>query len=259
MYYEVEALGDHKRTKRLKIGAGYLKKNIELIKRFITHLKKTYVRKEAGDALDQKLSVLFKDEAEGSNAELTEEEDAGPGSRVPTSTYLKIINGFVKRLTTPRIVATPSGREARQFLTFFTTSLFNPQLQQPPSLVTMMSWTTLVPVYAEDIIYAMEHTETAVSCGLDPKGNIGSVTDLMTDTDTRVSLLSYLRAVYPKDWMNFLERIKDKFGIEYEKPEDLTGVEFCQGGEFYKHQQELLLWASYRGQLLSRTVSKHLT
>lgn len=255
MYYEAEALGDHRRTKRLKLGAGYLKRNIELIKRFITHMKKNFLGKDAGNELEQRLSVLSRNANPDVNGELTEEEDAMPGVRVPTSTLLKIINGLVKRLTTPRIIAQPSGREARQFLTFFVTSLFNPQLFQPPSLVTMMSWTTLVPVYQEDVIYAMEYNETANAVGLDPKGNIGGITDLMTDTDTRVSLLAYLKAVYPKDWVNFLERLRDKFNIEFEDPERITGEEFCHGGEFYKYQQELLLWASYRGQLLSRTVN----
>ena len=253
MYYEAEALGDHRRTKKLKLGAGHLNKNIDLIKQFITHIKKNFLKKEAQPELARKLGALARDDT----GELTEEEEAMPGDRVPTSTLLKIINGLVKRLTTPRIVATPSGREARQFLTFFVTSLFNPQLLQPPSLVNMMSWTTLVPVFMEDVIYAMEHDETAVTVGLDPKGNIGNITDLMTDTDTRVSLLAYLKAVYPKDWMNFLERLKDKFNLEIDNPEKITGDEFRQGGEFYKHQMELLLWASNRGQLLSRTVDSN--
>lgn len=83
------------------------------------------------------------------------DDEDGISSRAPHDLLCKVISGVVKRLTTTRVVATPSGREARQFLTFFVTSMFNPMLQTPPPLVNMMSWTTLVPVYSEDVIYAI--------------------------------------------------------------------------------------------------------
>eukprot|EP00210_Caulerpa_lentillifera_P005023 g4797.t1 len=256
LYYELNALGDHKKTKRLKLRAGPLKQNIELLERFITHMKRTFLGKDKKGVLERTLAVLSRDET-ASNFEYSDQEEGearGGGSRAPQDLLLKLIHGLTKRVTTPRIVATPSGREARQFLTFFVTSLFNPQLSQPPSLVHMMSWTTMVPVYQEDVIYALEYNETARTVGLDPKGNIGSITDLMTETDTRVSLLSYLRAVYPKDWINLLERMKDKFGLEFEAPDEINGTEFFEGGRYASVQTELLLWASYRGQLLARTV-----
>lgn len=89
-----------------------------------------------------------------------------------------------------------------------------------------------------------------------PVGSNGGVTDLLTETDTRVSLLSYLRSVYPKDWANFLERLTTDSKVTLpENPQDLTGEEFMEGGIMFEHQTELLLWASHRGQLLSRTVS----
>lgn len=78
----------------------------------------------------------------------------------PRELMVKFINGLIRRMSTTRMAATPRGREARQFLTFFVTSLFNPMLQTPPPLVQMSSWTTLVPVYQEDIIYALEVSAT---------------------------------------------------------------------------------------------------
>lgn len=84
----------------------------------------------------------------------SDDEDSA-NERAPHDLICKVLSGVIKRLTTTRVVATPSGREARQFLTFFVTSMFNPMLQTPPPLVNMMSWTTLVPVYSEDVVYAI--------------------------------------------------------------------------------------------------------
>lgn len=77
-------------------------------------------------------------------------------NNAPRDLISKCIHGIFRRFSTTRMEATPRGQEARQFLTFFVTSLFNPMLQTPASLVQMSSWTTLVPCFEEDIIYALQ-------------------------------------------------------------------------------------------------------
>ncbi len=48
-------------------------------------------------------------------------------------------------------------------LSFFMGSLKNPTLEQPPSVVDMLSWNTLTPHYEEDVIYALSAQSTAKS------------------------------------------------------------------------------------------------
>ncbi|MBO8631092.1 hypothetical protein INO08_15415, partial [Staphylococcus aureus] len=55
-----------------------------------------------------------------------------------------------------------------------------------------------------------------------------------------VSILFYLQKIYPDEWKNFLER------LNFDSEEDLRKNE--------ELEEELRLWASYRGQTLTRTV-----
>lgn len=149
-----------------------------------------------------------------------------------------------------------------------------------------------MPVYTEDVLYAIRVGTTEISLftlinGLDSSrrlscnhltkmrmlqsdeaaGHVGCATslddgpigftDLLTETDARVSLLSYLRSVFPKDWFNFLERISCSYQEELQDTNQITGEEFLAGGALYQSQTELLLWASHRGQLLARTVRRN--
>lgn len=115
--------------------------------------------------MEQKLKSICKDDTTSTIAKdvnvvvdtnLSASDLEKASDPVPKETLHKIIDALLKRLTTKSTDATPIAREARQFLTFFVTSLFNPQFPTPPSLTKMMSWTTLVPVYQEDIIYAIQ-------------------------------------------------------------------------------------------------------
>lgn len=101
----------------------------------------------------------------------------------------------------------------------------------------------------------VQAAETARVVGVEPPPKRASgITDLLSETHTRLPLLSYLKTVYPKDWMNFLERMHDKFQVKIEDPNAVTGDQFLEGEKYHQLQIELLLWASNRGQLLARTV-----
>ncbi|GAA0151873.1 hypothetical protein LIER_10496 [Lithospermum erythrorhizon] len=67
-----------------------------------------------------------------------------------------------------------------------------------------------------------------------------SIDSLKKPNEDGVSILFYLQKIYPDEWSNFLERVD--CSIE----EDLMGNT--------KLEEELRLWASYRGQTLTRTV-----
>lgn len=117
-------------------------------------------------------------------------------------------------------------------------------------------------------------------------------------------MMTYLRSIYPLDWYNFMERLKEDGkttdGKKFDRlqaslslcsarlagiligavspyvlpsacsccgrmlnsrlclqgldPATITEDDFGEGGALYGLQMELLLWASYRGQLLARTV-----
>ncbi|XP_062216922.1 callose synthase 3-like isoform X3 [Phragmites australis] len=65
-----------------------------------------------------------------------------------------------------------------------------------------------------------------------------SIKELEEENEDGVSMLFYLQKIYPDEWKNFQERVG--WEEELKESEDLT--------------EELRLWASYRGQTLSRTV-----
>ena len=46
---------------------------------------------------------------------------------------------------------------------------------------------------------------------MDPKTAAG-LADLLTETEDRVSLMAYLRSVFPDDWENFRERLGGALG-----------------------------------------------
>ena len=64
--------------------------------------------------------------------------------------------------------------------------------------------------------------------------------------------MTYMRTLYPDDWKNFLERLGPRLkGID---PASISEEDFCTGGSLEDLQMDVQLWASYRGQLLARTV-----
>ncbi|KAL9257472.1 Callose synthase 11-like protein [Drosera capensis] len=114
----------------------------------------------------------------------------------------------------------PSNQEARRRIAFFSNSLFM-NMPHAPHVEKMMAFSVMTPYYDEEVMY-------------------GSVT-LQTPNEDGVSTLFYLQKIYQDEWQNFMERMKRE-GLEEEKE------------IFTSKVRDLRLWASYRGQTLSRTV-----
>ncbi|RLN49476.1 hypothetical protein BBJ29_000106 [Phytophthora kernoviae] len=121
-------------------------------------------------------------------------------------------------LTLQKIDAEPQSFDARRRLLFFVNSLFM-DMPLAPLLEEMKSWSVITPFYAEDVLYSRKDLESKQD-GLD------------------VHTLLFLQTLYKKDWENFLERVKPKKNI-WKDPD--TAI-------------ELRMWASLRGQTLTRTV-----
>ncbi|KAG2448283.1 hypothetical protein HYH02_006867 [Chlamydomonas schloesseri] len=183
-----------------------------------------------------------------------------------------------KMLSLSSAAAQPSGAEARRILSFFVTSLANRQMGRPDTVADTPSWTVLTPLYAEDVLFPLEARATAEAMGLPlPRGDAAAAAasasaaasshhhppssaaagaaalpDLLTETEERVSLMAYLRSMFPKDWENFKERLGAELGgVDLAAA---TEADFATGGPLAEHGLALQLWASYRGQLLARTV-----
>ena len=114
----------------------------------------------------------------------------------------------------------PSNLEARRRLAFFSNSLFM-NIPRAPYVEKMMPFSVLTPYYDEEVVYGKEM--------------------LRSENEDGVSTLFYLQRIYEDEWRNFMERMR-KEGLEHE--DDI----------WTKKSRDLRLWASYRGQTLSRTV-----
>ncbi|ONK73450.1 uncharacterized protein A4U43_C04F31620 [Asparagus officinalis] len=112
----------------------------------------------------------------------------------------------------------PTNLEARRRISFFANSLFM-AMPNAPKVRNMLSFSVLTPYYTEDVLF--------------------SVRGLEEPNEDGVSILFYLQKIYPDEWTNFLERVDCKSEEELRRNEEL--------------EEELRLWASYRGQTLTRT------
>ncbi|KAJ8436465.1 hypothetical protein Cgig2_000450 [Carnegiea gigantea] len=113
----------------------------------------------------------------------------------------------------------PSNLDARRRLSFFSNSLFM-DMPSAPKVRNMLSFSVLTPYYTEEVLFSLQ--------------------DLETQNEDGVSTLFYLQKIFPDEWDNFLERVNCKSEEELRYNEEL--------------EEELRLWASYRGQTLTRTV-----
>ncbi|CAK9177419.1 unnamed protein product [Ilex paraguariensis] len=113
----------------------------------------------------------------------------------------------------------PSNLEARRRISFFSNSLFM-DMPAAPKVRNMLSFSTLTPYYDEEVTFSMDLLERPNEDG--------------------VSILFYLQKIFPDEWDNFLERV------------GCTSEEELKGNA--KLEEELRLWASYRGQTLTKTV-----
>ncbi|KAF5741509.1 Callose synthase 12 [Tripterygium wilfordii] len=114
----------------------------------------------------------------------------------------------------------PVNLEARRRIAFFSNSLFM-NMPHAPQVEKMMAFSVLTPYYNEEVLYSKEQ--------------------LRTENEDGISILYYLQTIYDDEWKNFLERMRRE-GME--KDHDLWTTKL----------RDLRLWASYRGQTLSRTV-----
>ncbi|KAL6607973.1 hypothetical protein ACP70R_041036 [Stipagrostis hirtigluma subsp. patula] len=112
----------------------------------------------------------------------------------------------------------PTNLEARRRITFFANSLFMKMPRAPP-VRSMMSFSVLTPYFKEEVLFSPD--------------------DLHKKNEDGISILFYLRKIYPDEWRNFLERIDFK-------PKDEDALK--------DRMNEICPWASYRGQTLFRTV-----
>ncbi|KAK3164457.1 hypothetical protein QOZ80_1AG0018870 [Eleusine coracana subsp. coracana] len=112
----------------------------------------------------------------------------------------------------------PTNLEARRRITFFANSLFMNMPRAPP-VCSMMSFSVLTPYFKEEVLFSPE--------------------DLYKKNEDGISILFYLRKIFPDEWKNFLERIEFK-------PKDDDALK--------DRMVDICPWASYRGQTLTRTV-----
>ncbi|KAL0435479.1 UNVERIFIED_CONTAM: Callose synthase 3 [Sesamum radiatum] len=113
----------------------------------------------------------------------------------------------------------PSNLEARRRISFFSNSLFM-DMPSAPKVRNMLSFSVLTPYYTEEVLFSLPELEVPNEDG--------------------VSILFYLQKIFPDEWNNFLERV------------DCSNEEELRGSD--ELEEQLRLWASYRGQTLTRTV-----
>lgn len=149
-------------------------------------------------------------------------DDDYTGEQVTLTAFEQHADVIVKHLhgllTLQKIDAEPRSHDARRRLLFFVNSLFM-DMPLAPLLEEMKSWSVMTPFYGEDVLYSKSDLESKQD-GLD------------------VHTLLFLQTLYKKDWENFLERVKPKKNF-WKDPNSAI---------------ELRLWASLRGQTLTRTV-----
>ncbi|KAM1762467.1 hypothetical protein ACFX12_005110 [Malus domestica] len=114
----------------------------------------------------------------------------------------------------------PMNLEARRRIAFFSNSLFM-NMPRAPYVEKMMAFSVLTPYYDEEVLYGKEA--------------------LRSENEDGISTLFYLQKIYADEWTNFMERMHRQ-GMENDDE------------IFQTKARDLRVWASFRGQTLSRTV-----
>ncbi|KAL6992579.1 Callose synthase 11 [Sarracenia purpurea var. burkii] len=114
----------------------------------------------------------------------------------------------------------PKNLEARRRISFFSNSLFM-NMPRAPQVEKMVAFSVLTPYYEEEVLYGKE--------------------SLRSPNEDGISTLFYLQKIYEDEWTNFMERMHRE-GIEDDS--EIWTIK----------ARDLRLWASYRGQTLSRTI-----
>ncbi|KAK2968484.1 hypothetical protein RJ640_030095 [Escallonia rubra] len=114
----------------------------------------------------------------------------------------------------------PRNIDARKRIAFFSNSLFM-NMPRAPQVEKMMAFSILTPYYDEEVLYKKEM--------------------LRSPNEDGISTLFYLQKIYEDEWLNFMERMHREGMVD--------------DNEIWTTKaRDLRLWASYRGQTLSRTV-----
>ncbi|KAM7277956.1 hypothetical protein ACFE04_005090 [Oxalis oulophora] len=142
-----------------------------------------------------------------------------PIARVTEAWKEKIKRLYLLLTTKESAMDVPSNLEARRRISFFSNSLFM-DMPAAPKVRNMLSFSILTPYYTEEVLF--------------------SLNDLEQPNEDGVSILFYLQKIFPDEWNNFLERVDCKNEDELKGSDEL--------------EEQLRLWASYRGQTLTRTV-----
>ncbi|XP_062171456.1 callose synthase 3 [Alnus glutinosa] len=150
-----------------------------------------------------------------------------PIERVSEAWTEKIKRLYLLLTTKESAMDVPSNLEARRRISFFSNSLFM-EMPFAPKVRNMLSFSVLTPYYTEDVLFSLR--------------------DLEVPNEDGVSILFYLQKIFPDEWTNFLERVGCSSEEELKESVDSGLKEPVDFG------QELRLWASYRGQTLTRTV-----
>lgn len=124
----------------------------------------------------------------------------------------------------------------------------------------------LVPHYAEGVIYPLDADEVQERIGIDvKKGDMGDeLVSMMKGLD--VSTIDFLRIQFKDEWDNFIERMIVRHGVAKVmkdrgiSKESITERHFLKStGSIFSNNPEarmdLMIWASERGQMLSRSVA----
>lgn len=114
----------------------------------------------------------------------------------------------------------PKNIEARRRIAFFSNSLFM-NMPRAPQVEKMMAFSVLTPYYDEEVLFGKEM--------------------IRSPNEDGISTLFYLQKIYADEWENFMERMHRE-GMQND--DDIWSTKV----------RDLRLWASYRGQTLSRTV-----
>ena len=149
-----------------------------------------------------------------------------------------VLEALTRCLTSPNPGGQPVNDEATRQLVYFSNSLHNSRLMQPPNVQRMKSITSFTPYYAEDVLYTeadLYRKKRQVQQGDTSKGE---VVREVTEED-EVTLLDLLQALFPDEWENFKER---------------NEMDTARLREGQYPVEALRLWASERAQVLARTV-----
>ncbi|CBI23964.3 unnamed protein product, partial [Vitis vinifera] len=131
-----------------------------------------------------------------------------------------IVANFFQEIERDSMHNVPTNLEARRRIAFFSNSLFM-NMPHAPRVEKMVPFSILTPYYNEEVMYGQG--------------------TLRNENEDGISTLFYLQKIYADEWANFMERMH-RDGMEDDNEIWSTKA------------RDLRLWASYRGQTLSRTV-----